>query len=493
MNFNLQDLILILPMLILSFGVVAILILDTFIKTSWNRALFTSSFLIMALVACAYVAPGYAVGQRAFFGAVYVDSFALLLNVLIISGSIIAIMFAAKQVNENNSSGIESPGEFYALLLVASIGAIIFATAAETFTLFIGLETMSIALYCLCGSAIKIRSSSESALKYFLLGSFASAFMLYGIALIYGLTGSTEIELIRQAVASNQLANYGLYYFAIGFLLVGFAFKVALVPFQFWAPDVYQGAPTSITAYMSCVVKASSVAAMLRVMWTAFSVPQISPAWAAAIWVIALFTMTFGNLVALRQNSLKRMLAYSSISHAGYILVAFLSPGVESGAAILYYLVAYTVMTLGAFGVVMIVTDKHVTTNHPDDISRFNGLALANPGLALVMAIFMLSLAGLPPGFAGMLGKFYLFNAAIKANYIGLAIVGVINSAISCYYYLRVLVAIYFKESTEKADFQTSYGRQAALAICAVATIAIGLFPNRLHAIAEWAMAAITL
>jgi NADH-quinone oxidoreductase subunit N len=269
-------------------------------------------------------------------------------------------------------------------------------------------------------------------------------------------------------------------------MLVGFVFKIGAVPFHFWAPDVYQGAPTPVTAYMACVIKAAAVGAMLRVLWTSFPSDELFVVWSAAVWFIALITMVFGNLVALRQRSMKRMLAYSSIGHAGYIMVGFLAPSsFGGGAAILFYIVSYTIMTLGAFGVVLAVSSNKSDDLAVDDLTRFNRLGYRSPVLAAVMSLFLLSLAGLPPGMAGFLGKFYIFNAAIKADFIGLSIIGVLCSAVSCYYYLRVIVAMYFVPETEAVGDESaprmSVSLQGALAICGVMIILLGVFPSWLH------------
>lgn len=480
-----RDLWLSAPILILTAGAILVLLLDSFIKKSWPRGVLTLFTLVTALVSSNFLSLNefYQQNQRSFSGQIYNDHFTSSVIGLILFAAILVVLMSLDKVHQEK---IDCGGEYYSLLLMSTIGAIIFGSAAEMITLFLGLEIMSMALYCLCGSAVSVRASSESALKYFLLGSFSSAFLLYGIALLYGLSGSTEIAVIGSALAGKQGAIIG---FSIGLVLVGLLFKVAAVPFHFWAPDVYQGAPTSVTAFMASVIKISAVMATLRVLWVAF--PENSYLWIGAFWTLAALTMTVGNLIALRQRSVKRMLAYSSIAHAGYMMVALLVPRGEFGgaAAIFYYLVAYTLMTLGSMAVVLAVSTPHIDSKHPDDISRFNGLSSRSPVLAVCMALFMLSLAGIPPGMAGLLGKFYIFSAAVKSGFVGIAIIGVINSAISAYYYLRVIVAMYFiepkaGEAQNEQPVSTAIG--SVVAFCSVLIIVIGIFPSNVHESASY-------
>ena len=479
------DLIALLPVWILAAGALLLLMLEVYIKSNWPRAEMAAAFLALALGSTLYVSHYYYEGAGLFNGILMADPFTLFFTELILAGSLLSVLLSTGGLK---SERIESLGEYYCLLLCASLGAILFAAAGELITMFLSLEIMSMALYCLCGSAISLRCSTESALKYFLLGSFSSAFLLYGIAIIYGVSGSTEIVEINSYVATMKPS--AMLYVGMAFLLIGFAFKISAVPFHFWAPDVYQGAPTSVTAYMACVVKAAAVAALLRGMWSMFREPETFMAWSYAVWLMAVLTMSLGNLAALRQRSLKRMLAYSSIAHVGYVLVAVLAPEQGGGAAILFYLVSYTVMTLGAFGVVMAVTRRYAALPDSDDISRFRGLGFSRPLLGVLMALFMFSLAGLPPGMAGMFGKFYLFNAAVQADYIGIVIIGVLNSAISCAYYLRVLVVMYFEEGDERVEPQGihfGFSMASALGICAFLTLGLGVFAAELHAVTSWA------
>ena len=473
------DIIKTMPFWFLGIGGVLIMLFEVLFNGAWPRALFAGFFLIAALLASLNNAGMYLPGVTAFNGMIATDTFFVFTTVLFAAGTLLILLLTYHHLG---AEGIESPGEFYALLLMSTAGAVMFANASELITMFLGLEIMSMALYCLCGAAIGRRESTESALKYFLLGSFSSAFLLYGVALLYGLTGSTFIHEIAPQIGT---ISSPVLYFSLGLILVGFAFKIGVVPFHFWAPDVYQGAPTSITAYMACVIKASAVAAAIRVVWGIF--PDLLPAWSGFVWTLSMLTIVLGNLVALRQRNVKRMLAYSSIAHAGYMMAAFLVPSSEfgGGPAILFYLVSYTAMTLGAFAVLMALggTDGKERFNY--DISSFNGLGYSRPFYGAVMALFMLTLAGLPPGMAGLLGKVYVFSAAVKAGYVGLAIIGMCGSTVSCYYYLRVIVAMYFMEpASEKTTHEESFLIKVVSTACATACIVLGIFPSGLYNLA---------
>ncbi len=484
------------PLIILGFGAMALLIVDVVVPSGVRKgsgqirgyiAIVTMlAALMMQFSLMSGMPQSATLSATLFHGTLYYDPISAFFTFFIILGSLMAALVGH---GTTELEGTQAHAEFYALYLMSALGAIIFASAAELVTLFLGLEIMSMALYCLCGSCIHgpekaVQRSAESALKYFLLGSFSSAFMLYGIALVYGLTGSMEIATLANFSPNESQST--IYAVALGFMLVGIVFKLGAVPFHFWAPDVYQGAPTQITAFMACVIKASAVAVAMRILWVGFSSQVVI--WSGVVWTVALLTMIVGNVVALTQRSIKRMLAYSSIAHAGYMLMALLAPGDNfgGGPALLFYLVSYTAMTLGSFGVVLLITAPYADKSQPDDLSRFNGLGNRRPVMAALLSLFMLSLAGIPPGMAGLLGKFYLFSAAIKANYVGLAIVGVLMSAVSCYYYLRVIVVMYFldpeeEQIGEERKIPISICLGGALALCAVAVIFVGLFPSILY------------
>lgn len=466
------DIILTLPLWIISIGGVLLLVFQALGGKGFPNAFFAGVVLISALCTLVMNSAGYVHGLEAFSGMIAIDRFFLFTTTLLILGTL-AVVFLCHASEKDD--GIEQRGEFFALLLMATGGAVLFANAVELITMFVGLEILSMALYCLCGASVLRRESAESALKYFLLGSFSSAFLLYGIAMLYGLTGSTFISEILPRI---QQANPSVMALSLGLILIGFAFKIAVVPFHFWAPDVYQGAPTPITGYMACFVKASAVAASIRVIWGVF--PDLLEMWTAVVWSMSFLTIIGGNLIALRQRDVKRMLAYSSIAHAGYVMAAFLVPNGDfgGGAAILYYLVTYSAMTLGAFAVLVALRPSVKSY----DLGSFYGLASKQPYLAAFMALFMLSLTGLPPGMAGLLGKIYVFSAVTKAGFIGLAIVGMLGSAVSCYYYLRVLVAMYFMEaSSEFGEIRHTLGLRAVMTVCAVAVIVLGVFPSGLY------------
>jgi NADH-quinone oxidoreductase subunit N len=330
---------------------------------------------------------------------------------------------------------------------------------------------MSMAVYVLAGIWRQQLRSNEAALKYFLLGAFASGFFLYGVALIYGATGS--IQLGKIAMHVNAHGGSTMLLIGVAMLIVGFGFKVAAAPFHVWTPDVYEGAPTTVTAFMAVGVKAAAFAAFARVFL--HTLGAIHAEWEGILWVIAVLTMTVGNITALVQNNVKRMLAYSSIAHAGYLLVAMVAGKELGGAALMYYLVAYGLMNLGAFGVIVAVGRKGEPN---EEFSDFAGLGFRYPLLAMAMTVFMLSLTGVPP-LVGFTGKFYIFSAAVKAGYLWLAVIGVLNSAISAYYYVRVIVNMYMYDG-EKMPERLSARPALALAIliAATGTILLGIFPS---------------
>jgi len=370
-------------------------------------------------------------------------------------------------------------GEYYALLLFSTLGMMIMAGSLDLITIFLGLETLSISLYILAGFLREQLKSNESALKYLLLGAFASGFVLYGIALIYGATGSINLKRVAEVVAAGKVASPTLLIIGMGLLIIGFGFKVASVPFHMWTPDVYEGAPTSVTAFMIAGTKAAAFAAFLRILMTAL--PVLQPDWSRILWVLAVLTMTVGNVVAIAQSNIKRMLAYSSIAHAGYILVALVAAGKLGSGSVLFYLVAYTFMNLGAFAVVVALARQE---GERLTIDEYAGLGLRYPFLGAAMALFMFSLAGIPPT-GGFMGKFYIFSAAIQANYIGLAVIGVLNSVISAYYYLRVTVVMYMGQGeAEPAAGRLSPALTLAVLIAIVGTLQLGLFPSRIFEVA---------
>lgn len=403
------------------------------------------------------------------------DGFALVLNLVFLTAAALSILIALSYMGDR---GLQR-GEYYALILFSTVGMMLMAGATDLIIVFLGLEIMSIALYVLAGFNRQKLGSGEAGMKYFILGAFASAFFLYGVALVYGATGTTnlnEIGVWFSGSAANVVDPIAL--IGLGLLLVGFAFKVAAVPFQWWTPDVYQGAPTSVTAFMSVGAKAAGFAALLRVLIVSFG-PVFTVDWQIAVAALALLTMTGGNIAALAQKDLKRMLAYSSIAHAGYILVGVAAGTPNAVRAVAFYLLAYTFMNIGAFAVVAVLERRSKISS---SISEYAGLATRKPLLALVMLLFMFSLTGIPP-FIGFWGKLYVFWAAIEANLTWLAMVGVVNSAISAFYYLGVVVQMYFRPVPEGIDdavtpIKLSGPVTVALGVAAVITVIFGLWPT---------------
>lgn len=393
------------------------------------------------------------------------DRLANFATVVIAGGAMLAVWLSIAYLVELRINH----GEYYALLLVATAGMLLMVSAVDLITIFLGLEIMSIPIYVLAGFDRRKLHSNESSLKYFLVGAFASAIMLYGMAFLYGNTGHTNLDEIRAAIdPTNPLAITGL-----ALVVVGFAFKISSVPFHQWTPDVYEGAPTSITAYMSVTVKTAAFVTLLRFLVTAVDVSEVPLN--QVLWVLAALTMIVGNVTAIVQDNVKRMLAYSSIAHAGYILVGFVTANPEGYAAVLFYLFVYALMNLGAFGVIVALADHGRDYDHIED---FAGLARARPGLAAAMTLFMVSLAGIP-GTAGFVAKFTIFAAAIRADVIWLTIIAVLTSAISIYYYLRLPVMMYMREpggAGHRAETPTA--ALAALVVCAAGVLFFGFLPN---------------
>jgi len=363
-------------------------------------------------------------------------------------------------------------GDYYTLILLATVGMVLMAMGTDLMVIFLGLEIMSMGAYVLAGMARRELRSNEAALKYFLLGAFATGFLLFGIALLYGATGTTTLPTIATRITQAAADQPALVTAGIGLLLVGFAFKVAVVPFHAWAPDVYEGSPTAVTAFMAVGIKAAAFAAFVRVFM--HTLAQLGADWSWIFWILAVLTMTLGNITAIVQTNIKRMLAYSSIAHAGYLLIGMVAGGHGGGSAVLFYLLVYAMMTLGAFAVVIAIGRRGEPN---EEIADYAGLGFRNPMLGLAMAVFMLSLAGFPP-LGGFVAKFYIFSAAVSAGYVWLAIIGMLNSVVSVYYYVAVLVRMYMQEGDLQVTpaFKRPY-LLATLLITAVATIAFGIFP----------------
>ncbi|HMQ52993.1 MAG TPA: NADH-quinone oxidoreductase subunit N [Anaerolineae bacterium] len=404
------------------------------------------------------------------------DGYSLVLNLIFIVTAILSILVSLSYLGERELQR----GEYYALLLFSTVGMMLMGAATDLIVVFLGLEIMSIALYVLAAFNRQQLGSGEAGMKYFVLGAFASAFFLYGVALVYGATGSTYLPAMgahfASLTSSDPLALVGL-----GLLLVGFAFKVAAVPFQWWTPDVYQGAPTSVTAFMSVGAKAAGFASLIRVLMVSFSAESFLLDWQVAVAALAVITMTVGNIAALAQRDVKRMLAYSSIAHAGYLLVGVV-PGTMNGVeGVLFYLMSYTFINIGAFAVISLLERRSVLGS---SIGDYAGLSKRSPLLAGIMLLFMVSLTGLPL-MLGFWGKVYVFKAAIEAGWTWLAIVGVLNSVVSAFYYLGVGVQMYFRsaedEAGELAPVPSLSGPvMVTLVLAAFVTVIFGFWPTPL-------------
>ena len=468
----------ILPYTFLTAWACALLLVDLFIPkdrkgiTAFLAALglaFTLSFTLLQIGS----------EQTGFHNMVVLDGFSTFINALLLISGLLGVALAYGYVKR---MGIER-GEYYTLLLFSITGMMLMAQATDLIIVFLALELLSIPLYVLAAFALPKVESEEAGMKYFLLGAFSTGFVVYGIALIFGATGSTSLAAIVAAASSTSSGS--LLTIGAALLLIGFGFKVAAVPFHMWTPDVYQGAPTSVTAFMSSGAKIAGFAALLRVFATAF--PSIATDMTGVLWALSALTMIVGNVIAISQTDIKRMLAYSSIAHAGYILMAFVpygNPAVRnvSVAAGLFYLVSYVVTNFGAWAVVISLETK---AGKGLTLSDYSGLAKKHPALAAAMSVFIFSLIGFPPTL-GMVGKFYLFRAVISGGFTGLAIIGVLTSIISAFYYLRVVVNMYMREGDPTTERETwldlSTGATALL------TIVLSLVPGFLFA---WASSAV--
>lgn len=481
-----------LPALILAGWTCILLVIDLFISperkywTAWLAVLgLVASAVALAIQANAY--PGtHAVS--AFEGMLVVDGFALFLQAVFLLSALVGILIA---LNYLPRRGIER-GEYYSLLLFTTAGMMFMSMASDLIMVFISLELLSIPLYILSGFARPDISSEEAAMKYFLLGAFASGFLVFGIALTYGGTGTTALSGVVEAI-KGEAFNLPLAVIGMALILVGLGFKVAAVPFHMWTPDVYQGAPTPVTAFMSVGAKAGGFAALLRVL--VIALPGIADQWGWLIAVIAGLTMILGNFVAIAQTDIKRMLAYSSIAHAGYILVGVAAAQRPEDApyavsAAVFYLLTYALTNLGAFVAVIAVERDDGTGTQVDD---FAGLGRTRPWLAAAMSLFMLSLTGIPPS-AGMVGKFFVFQAAILGSegnplLLAVTIIGVLTSVISAFYYVRVIVVMYMHEGEGRAVLQPAL--TAALVITALGTLILGVIPTPVFQMAQDALLAL--
>ncbi|TLN24470.1 NADH-quinone oxidoreductase subunit N [bacterium] len=480
MTLSWNDLYAILPVLVVVGWAVLLLLADLFIPD--GRKGWTALLAVLGLGAALGLT--LAMGGRnevAFNGMAVMDGFTVFLDVIILSAGIAGVALAYDYLKRMK---IER-GEYYVLLLFSISGMLLMTQAYDLIVVFLALELLSIPLYVLAGFARPRTESEESALKYFLLGSLASAFVLYGVALIFAATAHTDLIGIQAALTDGTLVNRPLFIAGAGMMLVGFGFKVAAAPFHMWTPDVYQGAPTPVTGFMSVAVKAAGFAALLRVFLTVF--PTLSVQITPILWALAALTMLVGNLLAIVQSNIKRLLAYSSIANAGYLLMAFVPYGNgavagNSLAAMLFYLVAYGLTSFGAWAVVTAVEQAE---GRGLELNDFAGVGKKYPWLAVCMLVFMLSFAGVPLTL-GFWGKFYLFSSAVQAGYVSLALIGLLTSVLSAYYYLRVVVIMFMRpgEPTVRRDTALSL----VTVISALAVVGLAFVPNTLLELARQAL-----
>lgn len=465
------------PQLIVALSAIVVLVVDLALPRDRKSVLAYLSLLGLAL---SFVASILLWGQEglAFADMAVLDPLSLFFDLIFLIVTAIVVLLSLNYIVQQ---GINY-GEYYALLLFAASGMMLVAASANLITLFLGLELLSISLYILTGFARRRPASGEAALKYFLLGAFASAFLLYGIALTYGATGTTDLARIAGFLKKANLPTDPMLLIGAGLLLIGFGFKVAMVPFHMWVPDVYEGAPTSVTAFMSVGTKAAGFAALLRVLFLAL--PALQSYWTLALAVLSVLTMTTGNVIAIAQTNIKRMLAYSGIAHAGYLLVALASASQRGAASIVFYLLVYAAMNLGAFGMVIALGQRE--GGEYLNLTDYAGLGFRHPLLAATLAIFLLSLGGIPPT-AGFAGKFYIFSAAVQANLIPLALIGILNSVLSLFFYLRVIRIMYVDEPSRQFGY-LPLPTMIALIVAALGTLLLGLFPAPLIELAQRAV-----
>ncbi|MFZ0391035.1 MAG: NADH-quinone oxidoreductase subunit N [Calditrichia bacterium] len=468
-NIGSADFLGILPHIILAVFGIFLMVLGVFVS---NRSRHLIAYLGLFGISLAFMSNIYLLGQNyhAFGEMIRVDRLGVILNFVFLVTAGLSLLMATSYDELVKIEFVE----FTPLILFSTIGMMLMGSAGHLMIIFLGLETMSIALYIMAGFRRDNRYSLEAAMKYFLLGAFATGFLLYGIALIYGVVGSADLTAVTAYLTENALSTNLLAVIGLGLLIVGFGFKVALVPFHMWTPDVYQGSPMPVTAYMAVGAKAAGFAAILRVF--AHSAHYIAYQWADVLGILAILTMTVGNILALVQDDIKRMLAYSSIAHAGYILVGVVAGNELTTSSVVFYLIVYLFMNIGAFAVAELVSRKGEQFTR---IRSYNGLGYQQPLLGLVMAICMFSLAGFPPT-AGFIGKFYLFSAAMQSGYVTLVIFGVINTIISAYYYLRVVVAMYMQDPVEDTGAAEGImpGVGVVLLFSAIGVLYLGIFPG---------------
>jgi len=473
MTFQSTDMLRILPELVLSGFAILVMVLDPFLPAK-RKALLGWVALLGVFVTAAVCLQTLRLPGLAFGGTVAADGFSIFFIYLFLLVGALTLLGSFDYLDRDNIQY----GEFYALILMATVGMCFMAASTELILIFIGLEISSLSTYILAGFKRHDLLSNEASLKYFLLGSFATAFFLYGIAFVYGLTGTTNLLALSERLAlPSQWTTFG--YVALVLIFVGLAFKLSTVPFQIWTPDVYQGAPAPVTAFLSVGPKAAAFAVLLRIFLGGLASAGPVSFW--LIWTSAALTMCLGNLAALGQTNVKRLLAYSSIAHAGYVLVGVAAGGRQGTSAVLFYLIAYALMNVGAF---VLIAHLSGTGERWLNIRDYTGLAYQRPGLAACLTVLLVSLAGFPTT-AGFFGKFYIFRASLHAHLVGLTILAVLNSVVSVYYYLRLVVAMYMQEGkSEASGIVLPWAARASLAVSITGIFFLGLFPSLLMGLA---------
>ena len=462
----------ILPELVITSGALLVLIVDVLLPKDRRGALAWVTLLALGATLASLV-PFTSTHVEVAHGLLAVDRFALFFKIVFLVAAAITVLMSVRYLEIEGAS----PGEYYFLILCATLGMMIMAGGIDLITIFIGLETMAVSFYILAGFIKPSQRSNEAAVKYFLLGAFSLGILLYGMSLMYGLSGTTNLRVMATAFVGQEMDPRLV--LAVILMVAGVGFKIAAVPFHMWAPDVYEGAPTPITAFLSVGSTAASFAMLIRIFLE--GLPAMSADWRLLFEVLSIVTMTVGNFAAVTQTNVKRMLAYSSIAHAGYVLMGIVAGTPRGITATLVYVMVYAFMQLGAFAVIVMLRRRDVVG---DELKDFSGLHFRNPFAAFAMLIFMLSLGGIPPT-AGFMGKFWLFGAAIDAHYYGLALIGVLNSAVSLYYYVRIVVFMYVKNETIGSTPTTSPTLAVVLGLAVAATLVLGMYPQLLFQVAD--------
>lgn len=458
-----------------------ILLLEVYLKKE-NRNYLAFISIIFLLVSIAICIISWDKGYSYFNHKLFFDNLSLVFSVILILATLLVVLISMKYISLQDTNH----GEYYSLLLLALSGTIIMVTSTDFLIIFLGLEVLSISSYVLTAMKRNDEKSSEAAVKYFLMGSFASAFLVYGIALLYGASHSTEItSIINHFQTESNLSLMALA--GLGLVIIGFGFKIAVVPFHMWTPDVYQGAPTPITAFFSVVPKAVGFAVLLRIFQPYWKVSLDSQVIFSILWIISILTMVVGNLIALRQTNVKRILAYSSIAHAGYLLVALIS---QDNSSLVFYLAVYLFMNIGAFAAIIGLGKKGKEYLELED---YAGIGFKYPWIGATFSVFLLSLAGLPPT-GGFLAKFYIFSSAVRQGHTSLVIIAVLASLVSVYYYLRIIVYMYMREPSQEVDIEVENPALfLVLFFCLYGVLQLGIYPGNVLVVIKQAVSSLPL